>query len=169
MVLSAIHKQDTHMPAHTPLMLIAGIRCIHCVACKCVCHYWAGENLQLHRNNMLRFSQSQAFVQIESSMSERVWRECDKETLGCFAAIFRSTPIWRITAVDVGGNILLETYCCALNLATALQLAKGQMYCRSNAWLCPARSVHNSMEKRVFGPNNQALLSFFFFFAKLWL
>lgn len=91
--LSAIHKRDTHMPAHTPLMLIAGIRCIHCVACKCVCHYWASENLQLHRNNMLQFSQSQAFVQIESSMSERVWRECDKETLGCFAAIFRSTPI----------------------------------------------------------------------------
>lgn len=71
-VLSAIHKQDSHMPAHTPLMLIPGIRCILCVACKCVCHYCLGENLQLHPNNMLRFSQSQAFVQIESSTSERV-------------------------------------------------------------------------------------------------
>ena len=144
------------MSARTPLMLIARIRCILCVACKCVSHYWGSENLQLHRNNMLRFSQSQAFVQIESSTSERVWSECDKETLGCFTAIFRSTPIWRITAVDVWGDILLETYCCALNLASALQCAKGQMYCRLRAWSCPAGMVQNSMLKRVFGPTSQA-------------
>lgn len=33
---------------------------------------------------MLLFSQSQAFVRIESSTSERVWRECDEEALGFF-------------------------------------------------------------------------------------
>lgn len=125
LVLNTIHELYTHTPAHTPLMLIAGIRCILCVACKCVCHYCTSENLQLHQNNMLRFSQSQAFVQIESSASECVWRERDKETVGCFAAIFRGTPIWRITAVDVGGNILLETYCCALNLAAAVHSLEG--------------------------------------------
>lgn len=131
-----------------------GIRCILCVACKCLCHYWLGENLQLRPNNMLRFSQSQAFVRIESSTSERVWREFDKETLGCFAAIFRSPPIWGITAVDIEGNILLETYCCALNLASALQYAKGQAACRLDAWSCPAGRVHNNMSKGALAANN---------------
>lgn len=167
MALSPIHKRDTHMPACTPLMLIAGIRCILCVACKCVCHYWVGENLlQLRCNNMLQLSQSQPFVQIESSTSERVWRECDKETLGCFAAIFRSTPILRITAVNVGGNILLETYCCALNRASAVQLAKGQMYSRLDAWSCTAGTVHDSLLERirckkkwVFDPHNKPSFS----------
>lgn len=145
MCFLALFTSRTDICLCTPLMLIAGIRCTLCVACKCVCHYWAGENLQLHCNNMLRFSQSRAFVQIKSSSSERVWVDCDKETLWCFTAIFRSTPIWRITTVDVGGNILLETYCCALNLACALQLSKGQMFQRLKACSCPAGQQHNSV------------------------
>lgn len=126
----------THMPAHAPLMLIAGIRRILCVACKCVCHYWEGENLQLHRNNMPGFSQSEAFVQIESSTCKHVWRVCDKNTLVCFAAIFRSTPIWRITAVVAGGNFLLDTYRCALNL-----LLEGWMCCTLD-------QIHDNAEQR---------------------
>lgn len=145
MWLLTLFKNRAHQRPCTPLMLIAGIRYTLYVACKCVCHYWGGENLQMHHASVQPIT---GFVQIESSTSERVWRECDKETLWCFAAIFRSTPIWRITAVDVGGNILLETYCCALNAACALQLSKGRIHNRSKAWSCSAGRVHKTARRK---------------------
>lgn len=77
-------------------------------------------------NHRLLFRLSHLHLSVsEESVTRRLW--------GVFAAIFRSTPILRITAVDVGGNILLETYCCALNQASVVQLAKGQMYSRLDA------------------------------------
>lgn len=58
--------------AHTPFKIIAGIRCILCVACKCVCDYRAHDKLQLGLNDMLRFCHSKAFLPIDSF-------QCDKK------------------------------------------------------------------------------------------